>query len=152
MVSVGQFLRGIYVCRCSASSPGSCVEAIFVSTLTGYLLPRASKYAQPKQLPFSAHTDGPHPAAGGRHFISSFNVKPLHVIASGVTSKKAVVLTSKGGHFKTLRELTECMRASMLLPGITGPMVSCRKCVFLCVDLRDTCGLHTYISPCCILW
>lgn len=50
--------------------------------------------------------------------------KPLHVIASGVVSKKAVVLTSKGGHFKTLRELTECMRASMLLPGITGPMVS----------------------------
>lgn len=50
--------------------------------------------------------------------------KPLHVIASGVTSEKAVVLTSRGGHFKTLRELTECMRASMLLPGITGPMVS----------------------------
>ena len=50
--------------------------------------------------------------------------KPLHVIASGVASEKAVVLTSKGGHFKTLRELTECMRASMLLPGITGPMVS----------------------------
>lgn len=46
------------------------------------------------------------------------------MIASGVTSEKAVVLTSKGGHFKTLRELTECMRASMLLPGITGPMVS----------------------------
>lgn len=50
--------------------------------------------------------------------------QPLHVIASGVASKKAVVLTSNGGHFKTLRELTECMRASMLLPGITGPMVS----------------------------
>lgn len=47
----------------------------------------------------------------------------MHVIASGVTSEKAVVLTSKAGHFKTLRELTECMRASMLLPGITGPMV-----------------------------
>eukprot|EP00752_Nemacystus_decipiens_P006162 g5559.t1 len=50
--------------------------------------------------------------------------QPLHVIASGVTSEKAVVLTSKAGHFKTLRELTECMRASMLLPGITGPMVT----------------------------
>eukprot|EP00903_Cladosiphon_okamuranus_P016650 g15353.t1 len=50
--------------------------------------------------------------------------QPLHVIASGVTSEKAVVLTSRGGHFKTLRELTECMRASMLLPGITGPMVT----------------------------
>ncbi|CAM9547154.1 unnamed protein product [Ectocarpus sp. 6 AP-2014] len=50
--------------------------------------------------------------------------QPLHVIASGVTSKKAVVMTSKGGHFGTLRELTECMRASMLLPGITGPMVT----------------------------
>ncbi|CAM9301121.1 unnamed protein product [Ectocarpus sp. 13 AM-2016] len=50
--------------------------------------------------------------------------QPLHVIASGVISKKAVVMTSKGGHFGTLRELTECMRASMLLPGITGPMVT----------------------------
>ncbi|CAM9416329.1 unnamed protein product [Scytosiphon promiscuus] len=50
--------------------------------------------------------------------------QPLHVIASGVSSKKAVVMTSEGGNFKTLRELTECMRASMLLPGITGPMVT----------------------------
>ncbi|CAN0317713.1 unnamed protein product, partial [Scytosiphon promiscuus] len=32
-------------------------------------------------------------------------------------------MASDGGNFKTLRELTECMRASMLLPGITGPMV-----------------------------
>ncbi|CAM9935186.1 unnamed protein product, partial [Hapterophycus canaliculatus] len=50
-------------------------------------------------------------------------LQPLHVIASGVRSKKAVAMTSKGGNFKTLRELTECMRASMLLPGLTGPMV-----------------------------
>ncbi|CAN0390071.1 unnamed protein product, partial [Scytosiphon promiscuus] len=50
--------------------------------------------------------------------------QPLHVIASGVSSKKAVVMTSEGRNFKTLRELTECMRASMLLLGITGPMVS----------------------------
>ncbi|CAN0277779.1 unnamed protein product, partial [Scytosiphon promiscuus] len=50
--------------------------------------------------------------------------QPLHVIASGVSSKKAVVMKSDGGNFKTLRELTECMRASMLLPGITGPMVT----------------------------
>lgn len=51
-------------------------------------------------------------------------LQPLHVIASGVKTAKAVVLTSEGGNFKSLRELTECMRASMLLPGITGPMVS----------------------------
>ncbi|CAN0267278.1 unnamed protein product, partial [Scytosiphon promiscuus] len=49
-------------------------------------------------------------------------LQPLHVIASGVSSKKAVVMTSESGNFKTLRELTECMRASMLLLGITGPM------------------------------
>lgn len=55
------------------------------------------------------------------------NSQPLHVIASGVASKKAVVLTSARGNFKTLRELTECMRASMLLPGITGPMVRRRN-------------------------
>ncbi|CAN0464342.1 unnamed protein product, partial [Scytosiphon promiscuus] len=51
-------------------------------------------------------------------------LQPLHVIASGVSSKKAVVMTSDCGNCKTLRELTECMRASMLLPGITGLMVS----------------------------
>lgn len=64
--------------------------------------------------------------------------QPLHVIASGVASKKAVVLSSKGGHFKTLRELTECMRASMLLPGITGPMVRLQETACVLVDVIFT--------------
>ncbi|CAN0316995.1 unnamed protein product [Scytosiphon promiscuus] len=36
-------------------------------------------------------------------------------------------MASDGGNFKTLRELTECMPASMLLPGITGPMIDTRS-------------------------
>lgn len=50
------------------------------------------------------------------------------------------MLTSKGGHFKTLRELTECMRASMLLPGITGPMVSGWVAGRPCVDVTRILG------------
>ncbi|CAM9200175.1 unnamed protein product [Chrysoparadoxa australica] len=50
--------------------------------------------------------------------------QPLHVIASGVQSGKSVALSAKGGHFSSLEELTACMRASMLLPGITGPLVN----------------------------
>ncbi|CAN0495771.1 unnamed protein product, partial [Hapterophycus canaliculatus] len=42
----------------------------------------------------------------------------------GVRPKEAVVITSKGGSFKAPRELTECMRASVLLLGITGPEVN----------------------------
>ncbi|KAG5181347.1 acyl transferase/acyl hydrolase/lysophospholipase [Tribonema minus] len=50
--------------------------------------------------------------------------QPMNIVASGMHSHSSVVLNSAGGHFKTLRELTACMRASMLLPGIAGPMVT----------------------------
>lgn len=48
---------------------------------------------------------------------------PLHIVASDVVSKKAVVLDRKGGHWSNIREMTKCMSASMNLPAIAGPLV-----------------------------
>ena len=47
----------------------------------------------------------------------------LQIVASGLVSRQAVVLDSHHGNFASLPELAECMRASMLLPGIAGPVV-----------------------------
>lgn len=33
-------------------------------------------------------------------------------------------LASRKGHFSTLGELTECIRASMLVPGLAGPLLT----------------------------
>lgn len=49
---------------------------------------------------------------------------PLPIQASGVSSMSTVSLASRRGHFSTLDELTECIRASMLVPGLTGPLLS----------------------------
>lgn len=35
-------------------------------------------------------------------------------------SHRSVVLSQEGENFQSLDELTQCMKASMLLPGITG--------------------------------
>ncbi|KAM3571738.1 hypothetical protein VYU27_006217, partial [Nannochloropsis oceanica] len=48
---------------------------------------------------------------------------PLKVVASALLSKQSVPLSSADGNFQTLQELAQCMRASMLLPGIAGPLV-----------------------------
>ena len=48
------------------------------------------------------------------------NKQVLKVVASGLLSQQPVVLSYEEGNFKTLSELTNCMRASMLLPGIAG--------------------------------
>ncbi|KAF8820654.1 phospholipase, patatin family protein [Cardiosporidium cionae] len=53
-------------------------------------------------------------------------VQPLKVIASGLLSEKGVILDSAHGNFQALPELLNCIRASMLLPGIAGPVVYLR--------------------------
>lgn len=45
------------------------------------------------------------------------------VVASGLLSHKAVVMSAENQNFQKLEELGECMKASMLLPGITGDVV-----------------------------
>ncbi len=48
---------------------------------------------------------------------------PLKVVASGLLSGKAVVMSAENGNFQTPEELSQCMKASMLLPGITGEAI-----------------------------
>jgi predicted acylesterase/phospholipase RssA len=47
--------------------------------------------------------------------------QPLRVLASGLETQRPAVLGSAEQAFSTLDELATCLRASMLLPGITGP-------------------------------
>jgi len=57
-------------------------------------------------------------------FVKMQKFQPLKVVASGLRSEKAVVMDMKNGHFETLEELTDCMHASCLLPGIAGPLMN----------------------------
>ena len=45
------------------------------------------------------------------------------MVASGLISGKAVVMSAENKNFQTFPELAECMKASMLLPGIAGDAV-----------------------------
>jgi len=47
----------------------------------------------------------------------------MKVVASGLLSRKAVVLSATNGNFRDIGELAECMKASMLIPGLTGDVV-----------------------------
>ena len=48
--------------------------------------------------------------------------QPLRVVASNLAAERAVVLGARS-HWASLPELCYCMRASMLLPGLCGPVV-----------------------------
>jgi hypothetical protein len=48
---------------------------------------------------------------------------PLHVIVSGLLSEKSIPLSAAANDFSTIEELASCIKASMALPGITGPPV-----------------------------
>ena len=50
--------------------------------------------------------------------------QPLKIVASGLKSEKAMVLDMESGAFSNLEELTNCMHASCLLPGIAGPLMN----------------------------
>ncbi|KAL3917854.1 MAG: hypothetical protein SGILL_004516 [Bacillariaceae sp.] len=52
--------------------------------------------------------------------------QPLKVMASAMKAKKAMVMSYEAGHFSSLEELAQCMHASCLLPGITGPAMNIR--------------------------
>lgn len=49
---------------------------------------------------------------------------PLNVVTSGLKSKRSIVLNMENGGYDTLEELTDCMHASCLLPGIAGPIMN----------------------------
>jgi hypothetical protein len=47
----------------------------------------------------------------------------LKVVASGLLSRKAITMSATDKNFKSIEELGECMKASMLLPGVTGDAI-----------------------------
>mmetsp|Transcript_27280 Transcript_27280/g.45471 ORF Transcript_27280/g.45471 Transcript_27280/m.45471 type:complete len:520 (+) Transcript_27280:25-1584(+) len=52
------------------------------------------------------------------------STQPLRILASGLETESAVVLGAAEGHFSDSTQLAQCIRASMLLPGIAGPVVN----------------------------
>lgn len=60
-------------------------------------------------------------------FVERQKVQPLNVITSGLKSEKAVVFNMANKGFESLDELTDCMHASCLLPGIAGPVMNMDK-------------------------
>ncbi|KAL8431092.1 hypothetical protein ACSSS7_005497 [Eimeria intestinalis] len=58
-----------------------------------------------------------------KEFMRNNERQPLKIIASGLTSMRSVTLDFASGSFKDLPSLCECLRASMLLPGMAGPVV-----------------------------
>lgn len=49
---------------------------------------------------------------------------PLKVVVSDLKAEKSLALDMEGGYFNSLSELTDCMHASCLLPGIAGPVMN----------------------------
>jgi predicted acylesterase/phospholipase RssA len=63
-------------------------------------------------------------------FAERQSIQPLNVVASGLNCGKSVVFNMANNGFTSLNELTDCMHASCLLPGIAGPIMNLDKRVF----------------------
>lgn len=63
-------------------------------------------------------------------FLEQQTLQPLNVVTSGLKSQRSIVLSYENGGFENLNELTDCMHASCLLPGIAGPVMN--------LDMRST--------------
>lgn len=63
-------------------------------------------------------------------------VQPLKVVASGLQSEKAFIMDMEKGSFSNLEELSCCMRASCLLPGVAGPLMNMKS--------QQSDGTHEY--------
>ncbi|GAX16709.1 hypothetical protein FisN_21Hh150 [Fistulifera solaris] len=57
-------------------------------------------------------------------FVAKQSTIPLKVVVSDLKSERSRALDMAGGYFQTLSELSQCMHASCLLPGIAGPLVN----------------------------
>ncbi|PHJ20112.1 patatin family protein, partial [Cystoisospora suis] len=56
-------------------------------------------------------------------FRANDRKQPLKIVTSGLWSQRPIVLDSGHGNVRDLPSLTACVRASMLLPGLAGPVV-----------------------------
>ena len=52
------------------------------------------------------------------------------MVASGLLSQQSVVMSAADGNFQTIEELALCIKASMLLPGITHEPVRLKVGMF----------------------
>ncbi|VEU33660.1 unnamed protein product [Pseudo-nitzschia multistriata] len=52
------------------------------------------------------------------------NTQPLKIVVSGLKREEPMVLEYGDRHFGSLEEMSRCMHASALLPGIAGPVVN----------------------------
>eukprot|EP00607_Mallomonas_marina_P002771 CAMPEP_0182425178 /NCGR_PEP_ID=MMETSP1167-20130531/11530_1 /TAXON_ID=2988 /ORGANISM="Mallomonas Sp, Strain CCMP3275" /LENGTH=399 /DNA_ID=CAMNT_0024605625 /DNA_START=439 /DNA_END=1635 /DNA_ORIENTATION=+ len=59
-------------------------------------------------------------------FSKNQETQPLKIVASSMRSLRPVVLTREGQHYNSLTSLLECIRASMLVPGICGQLMGIR--------------------------
>eukprot|EP00531_Pseudo-nitzschia_arenysensis_P018085 CAMPEP_0116135554 /NCGR_PEP_ID=MMETSP0329-20121206/11249_1 /TAXON_ID=697910 /ORGANISM="Pseudo-nitzschia arenysensis, Strain B593" /LENGTH=574 /DNA_ID=CAMNT_0003630355 /DNA_START=161 /DNA_END=1885 /DNA_ORIENTATION=+ len=57
-------------------------------------------------------------------FVQRQTPQPLKIIASGLKQEDLLVMTHENKDFESLQELSKCMHASALLPGIAGPVVN----------------------------
>jgi predicted acylesterase/phospholipase RssA len=60
-------------------------------------------------------------------FVERQKVQPLKVVTSGLKSEKAIIMDMESKSFETLDELSKCMHASCLLPGIAGAAMNFNK-------------------------
>lgn len=58
-------------------------------------------------------------------FAENERVQPLRIIASCAKSLNSFVLSRESGHFWNRTTLLHCLRASMLVPGVTESMLAC---------------------------
>lgn len=54
-------------------------------------------------------------------------VQPLKIMASGLKSGRAFILDMEKGSFSNIEEMSCCMRASCLLPGVAGPVMNMKR-------------------------
>lgn len=60
-------------------------------------------------------------------FESNEKMQPLHIVASCVRDFDSKVLSREKGNFVDLPSLLDCIRVSMLVPGVTGSLFSLRN-------------------------
>lgn len=66
-------------------------------------------------------------------------------MASGLLSRKSILMSAEEGHFSSLSELTNCMRASMLLPGLTGDAARLKVLIYFTTAFRFSFTIMLFI-------
>lgn len=56
-------------------------------------------------------------------FTLNEKVQPLHIIASSLQTLKSTTFSKEKGSYNSLSSFLKCVRASMSVPGITGPLM-----------------------------